>query len=128
MAFFAGRVVAYKLTCDPAAPAGQGPSRVLEHEPVPMGYLIEWKTSAVCKPVAASCDMLPPAPPVVDPKPSTELLLYQEMEMGALVRQTPFEAIFIPKTMALPRQARDKHREKLRKCGVFAGLLQHGHG
>ena len=75
-----GRKVTFKLTCDPAAPASQGPSRAVEGGL--QGYLIEWNTSAVCSPVVASCSLLPPLP---DPKPSTELLLYQEMEMGALV-------------------------------------------
>eukprot|EP01043_Picozoa_sp_COSAG02_P034777 COSAG02_NODE_2452_length_8826_cov_16.362668_3_plen_307_part_00 len=78
----AGRVVTFKLTCDPSAPPGKGPTRALEHQPVELGYVIEWSTSAVCSPVAVSCNLLPPVP---DPKPSTELLLYQEMEMGALV-------------------------------------------
>ncbi len=81
----AGRKVTFKLTCDPDAPPEQGPTRALEHQPVEMGYVIEWPTSAVCSPVAVSCSLLPPVPPVPDPKPSTELLLYQEMEMGALV-------------------------------------------
>ena len=81
----AGRRVTFKLTCDPNAPPQQGPSRALEHQPVEFGYVIEWSTSAVCSPVPVPCSMLPPTPPVPDPKPSTELLLYQEMEMGALV-------------------------------------------
>jgi hypothetical protein len=29
--------------------------------------------------------------------------------------ELPFRAVFIPKTIGLPRQARDKHREKLRQ-------------
>jgi hypothetical protein len=78
----AGRKVTFKLICDPGAPPEQGPSRALEHQPVEMGYVIEWSTSAVCSPVPVPCSTLPPVP---DPKPSTELLLYQEMEMGALV-------------------------------------------
>lgn len=75
-----GRRVTFRLTCDPAAPGNQGPSRAVEGGAD--GYTIEWNTSAVCSPATVSCSLLPPVP---DPKPSTELLLYQEMELGALV-------------------------------------------
>lgn len=49
------------------------------------GYTIVWPTSAVCKPIVLPASSCPAVPAVPDPKPSTELLMYQEMEMGALI-------------------------------------------
>jgi hypothetical protein len=42
----------------------------------------------------------------------------------ASVRKTPFLRHFILQAMILPRQARDKHKEKLKKKAVFAGCSQ----
>ena len=70
-----GRAVTFHLTCDPDA-IRQGPSHAVEGGL--QGYTVVWPTSAVCAPKqvpAAEC------PSVPDPKPSTELLLYQEMEV-----------------------------------------------
>ena len=75
----AGRKVTFNFTCDPDAPAAQGPSVAVGSGAAHAGYIIQWSTAAVCNPVPAPC------PAVPDPKPSTALLLYTEMEMGALV-------------------------------------------
>ena len=76
-----GRKVTFHFVCDESAAASAGPTQAIEGGM--QGYVFLWPTQNVCKPqpvAAARC----PAQAAI-PKPSTELLLYQEMEMGALI-------------------------------------------
>jgi len=76
-----GRKVTFHFVCDESAAASAGPTQAIEGGM--QGYVFLWPTAHVCKPqpvAAARC----PAQAAI-PKPSTELLLYQEMEMGALI-------------------------------------------
>lgn len=71
-----GRMVRFNLICDPTVSGSSGPSSAKEHVGSYV-YDIMWPTSQACRTASASCPELP--------RPTPDQLLFQEMEMGALV-------------------------------------------
>eukprot|EP00040_Diaphanoeca_grandis_P004874 m.30447 g.30447 ORF g.30447 m.30447 type:complete len:719 (-) comp16287_c0_seq1:149-2305(-) len=77
-----GRAMQYHFLCDPTASNTTGPWKAMEGGID--GYTFLWNTSSVCNPRVLPMGSPGCVTPII-PKPSPELLAFQEMEVGALI-------------------------------------------
>ena len=92
-----GRVVRYRLVCDPSVPADAGPTEEIPHT---MTYEVLWRTPHACTAVpapASACPARPPPPPPRPPPPppppqrgpvavpSAAQLAWQDLEVSAML-------------------------------------------
>ena len=75
-----GRVLKYKLLCNRSLDKSVGPSFV---DTAAYTYTVIWQTPVVCNPEVLPASACPAPPPI--PTPTPDQLLFQEMELGALI-------------------------------------------